>query len=161
MEMNKTIAKSNFKIIKRDMFNEDKVLTYSLVCDECCTYEELMKARCNLCDNEDCIEEVLGEPTEIKTYKLDDGREIQFVLTNVETKHSDMRWIIEWYEGVWTETEPPVKKNTITVASSKNISRATAQPEAYRVYRVWPAPQPRLWLGTPPSKDKTNRADEP
>jgi hypothetical protein len=110
MEMNKTIAKSNFKIIKRDMFNEDKVLTYSLVCDECCTYEELMKARCNLCDNEDCIEEVLGEPTEIKTYKLDDGREIQFVLTNVETKHSDMRWIIEWYEGVWTETEPPVKK---------------------------------------------------
>ena len=110
MEMNKTIAKGNFKIIKRDMFNEDKVLTYSLVCDKCCTYEELMKARCNLCDNEECIEEVLGEPTEIKTYKLDDGREIQFVLTNVETKHSDMRWIIEWYEGVWTETEPPVKK---------------------------------------------------
>ena len=110
MEMNKTITNSNFKISKRDMFDEDKTLTYSLVCNECCTYEELMKSLCNLDNNKDCIEEVTGEPAEIKPYKLDDGREIQFVLTNVETEHNDMRWVIEWYEGVWTETESPVKK---------------------------------------------------
>ena len=110
MEMNKTITNSNFKISKRDMFDEDKTLTYSLVCNEGCTYEELMKARCKLRDNKDRVEEVAGGQTEIKPYKLDDGREIQFVLTNVETEHNDMRWVIEWYEGVWTETDPPVKK---------------------------------------------------
>lgn len=110
MEMNKTIAKSRFTINKRDMFDEDKILTYSLVCNEDCTYEELMKSLRNLDNDNNCIEEVAGEPVEVKPYKLDDGREIQFVLTNVETEHNDTRYIIEWYEGIWTETEPPVKK---------------------------------------------------
>ena len=61
--MNKTITKGNFKISKRDMFDEDNVLTYSLVCNEGCTYEELMKAHCKLRDDKDRIEEVAGGET--------------------------------------------------------------------------------------------------
>ena len=104
-----TMKKLEFN--KRNMFNENMILTYEMVCEQGATYEEYMKALNKMRDgNKDSIEEVVGQPLEIPPYKLRDGREIQFVLKETEVEDNNMRWVIEWYEGIWTETEPMEKK---------------------------------------------------
>lgn len=96
---------------KRNMFNSDMLVTYEMVCEQGATYQEFMKAIGKMRDgNKNSVEEVVGQPLEIPPYKLRDGREIKFVLKETEIEENDMRWVIEWYEGVWTETEPAEKK---------------------------------------------------
>lgn len=101
---------NEFKVEKRDMFNENRILTYKLVCDEGFTYKELIKALHKLDYDKNCIEEVIGEPAKFSPYKLKDGREIKYVLDSIKKESNDMRWIIEWYEGVWSGGELPIKK---------------------------------------------------
>lgn len=104
-----TMKKLEFS--KRNMFNENMVLTYDMVCEEGATYQEFMKALGKMRDgNKKSVEEVVGQPLEIPSYKLRDGREIKFVLRDSQIEENDMRWVIEWYEGDWTETEPAEKK---------------------------------------------------
>ena len=96
---------------KRNMFNENMTLTYDMVCEQGATYQEYMKALSKMKkDRKNDIEDIVGQPLEIPSYRLKDGREIQFVLKDTKNEENDMRWIIEWYEGIWTETEPAEKK---------------------------------------------------
>lgn len=101
----------NLTFSKRNMFNEDMILTYNMVCKQDATYEEYMEALGNRRkDNKDDVEENIGQPIDIPPYRLKDGREIQFVLKESKVEENNLRWVIEWYEGVWTETEPVEKK---------------------------------------------------
>ena len=95
---------------KRNMFDDNMILTYDMICEQGATYEEFMKALSSVKDNKDDIEVVIANPILISPYRLKDGREIQFVLKDTKNEENNMRWIIEWYEGIWTETEPAEKK---------------------------------------------------
>lgn len=101
----------NLTFSKRNMFNEDMILTYDMVCKQDATYEEYMEALGNRRkDSKDDVEENIGQPIDIPSYRLKDDREIQFVLRESKVEENNLRWVIEWYEGVWTETESIEKK---------------------------------------------------
>lgn len=95
---------------KRNMFDDNMVLTYDMICEQGAIYEEYMKALSSVKDSKNDVEDVVGQPILIPPYRLKDGREIQFVLKDTKNEENNMRWIIEWYEGIWTETEPAEKK---------------------------------------------------
>ena len=95
---------------KRNMFDTNMILTYDMICEQGATYEEFMKALSSVKDNKDDIEDVIGQPILISPYRLKDGRESQFVLKDTKNEGNNMRWSIEGYEGIWTETEPAEKK---------------------------------------------------
>lgn len=109
--MIKKTTMKHLEFSKRNMFDTSMILTYDMVCEQGATYEEFMEAMGKMRDgNKNSIEEVVGEPLPIPSYKLRDGREIQFVLRKTEHEDNNMRWVIEWYEGEWAETEPAEKK---------------------------------------------------
>lgn len=107
--MGNVITKS-MEFSRRNMFDNNMVFTYEMICEKGATYEEFMKALSCIKDRENDIEDVVEQPNNIPAYKFKDGREIKFVLKNTEVEENNMRWIIEWYEGYWTDTEPAEKK---------------------------------------------------
>ena len=108
--MSKKVTTKSMEFNKRNVFDDKMILTYEMVCEQGATYEEFMKALSCVKDSKDYIEDVVGQPLAIPSYSLKDGREIQFVLKETKIEENDMRWNIEWYEGIWTETEPAEKK---------------------------------------------------
>lgn len=69
---------------KRNMFDDNMVLTYDMICEQGATYEEYMKALSSVKDSKNDVEDVVGQPILIPPYRLKDGREIQFVLKDTK-----------------------------------------------------------------------------